>query len=78
MNNHYIGYVSNRPPPSFRIAVDYHKDYMIILHPRDETYAKPMWVTKVLFKSKFVTFGLHFFKIQVEYHQPTARNEYVV
>ena len=53
VDDHYVGPASNRPPPSFHIALDCHEGYMLILHPRDETYAKPVWVARVLTKPKF-------------------------
>ena len=55
VDDHYVGPASNRPPPFFRIAVDGHEGYMFILHPRDETYAKPVWVARGLSKLKFAT-----------------------
>jgi hypothetical protein len=42
VDDHYVGHASQRLPPSFRIAVDCHEGYMLILRPGDETYAKPV------------------------------------
>lgn len=53
-----LGPASN--PPYFHIAVDCHKGYMLILRPGNETYAKPVWVGRVLSKSKFATSSLIF------------------
>jgi hypothetical protein len=78
MDDHYVGPASSRPPPSFRIAVDCHEGYMLILRPGDETYAKPVWVARALSNPNFVTSSPHFRQIQVEYYRPTARNEDVV
>jgi hypothetical protein len=77
-DDHYVGPASQRPLPSFRIAVDCHEGYMLILRPWDETYVKPVWVTRALSKPKFTTSNPHFRQIQVEYYKPTARNEDVV
>ena len=60
VDDHYVGPVSNRPPPSFRIAVDCHEGYMLILRPGDETYAKPVWVARALSKPNFATSNPHF------------------
>ena len=78
VDDHYIGPASNRPPPSFHIAVDCHERYMLILHPRDETYAKLMWVARALSKPNFATSSPHFRQIQVEYYQPMIWNEDVI
>ena len=50
-DDHYLGPVSNRPPSSFRIVMNCHDGYMLILHPRDKTYAKAVWVARALSKS---------------------------
>ena len=78
VDDHYARLASNHYPSSFCIAVDCHEGYMLILCPVDETYAKPGWVARALSKPTFATSGLHFRQIQVEYYQPTARNEDVI
>jgi hypothetical protein len=60
VNNHYVGHASQRLPPSFRIAVDCHEGYMLILRLGDETYVKPVWVAKVLSEPNFATSNPHF------------------
>ena len=60
IDDHYVGLASNRPPPFLRMAMDYHEGYMLILHPRDETYAKPVWMAKTLSKPNFATSNPHF------------------
>ena len=45
---HYVGPASNRPPPSFRVIVDCHEGYMLILRLGDETYVKLVWVARSL------------------------------
>jgi hypothetical protein len=78
VDDHYVGPASQRPPPSFRIAVDCHEGYMLILRPGDETYVKPVWVARALSEPNFTTSSPHFRQIQVEYYRPTARNEDVI
>jgi hypothetical protein len=78
VNDHYVGPASQRPPPSFRIAVDCHEGYMLILRPGDETYVKLVWVAKALSEPNFTTSSPHFRQIQVEYYRPTTRNEDVI
>ena len=78
VDDHYVGPASERPPPSFRIAVDCHEGYMLLLRAGDETYVKPVWVAKALSEPNFATFSPHFRQIQVEYYRPTARNEDVI
>lgn len=41
-DEHYIGLASIRSLPSFRVAVDCHKGYMLLMYPRDETYVRPV------------------------------------
>ena len=65
VDDHYVRSASNRSPPSFRVTVDCHESYMLILRPRDDTYAKPVWVARVLSKPNFATSSPHFFNIQV-------------
>ena len=78
MDNHYVGLASNRPPPSFHIAMDCHEGYMLILRPGDEIYAKPVWVARALSKLNFATSRPHFRQIHVEYYGSTPRNEDVI
>jgi len=59
-DDRYVGPASQRPPPSFRIAVDCHEGYMLILRLGDETYVKPVWVARTLFKPNFTTSSPHF------------------
>jgi hypothetical protein len=70
VNNYYIGPVSICPPPYFHIVVDCHANYMFILHPEVETYAKLVWLARALSKPNFTTFSPHFQRIQVEYYRP--------
>ena len=60
VDDHYVGHVSNHPLPSFRIAIDCHEGYMLILRSRDETCAKPVWVARALSKPNFATSSPHF------------------
>jgi hypothetical protein len=60
VDDHYVGLASQRPPPSFRIAVDCHEGYMLILRPGDETYVKPMWVARALSEPNFTTSSSYF------------------
>jgi hypothetical protein len=78
MDDHYVGSASQRSPPSFRIAVDCHEGYILILRPEDEIYAKPMWVVRALFKPNFATSNPYFQHVQVVYYRPTTRNEDVI
>jgi hypothetical protein len=78
VDDHYVEHASQRPPPSFCIAVNCHEGYMLILRPGDETYVKPVWVARALSEPNFTTSSPHFQQIQVEYYRPTSRNEYVI
>ena len=78
VDDHYIRLASNRPLPSFRIVVDCHEGYMLILQLGDETYAKSLWVARTLSKSIFATSSPYFWQIQVECHRPTTWNEDVI
>ena len=78
VDDHYIGPTSNRPPPSFRIALDFHEGYKFILRPGDETCAKPVWVARALSKPNFATSSRHFRQNQVEYYQLTTQNENMI
>ena len=59
-DNCYVGLANNRPPLSFCDLVNYHKGYMLILRPRDETYAKSVWVARTLYEPNIITSSLHF------------------
>lgn len=41
-DDHYIKPTSIRPLPSFRVTVDCHEGYMLLMYPRDETYVRPV------------------------------------
>ena len=78
VDDHYVGLANQRLPPSFRIVVDCHENYMLILCPRNETYAKRVWMARALSKPNFAISSNHFLQIQVEYYRPTSRNEDVI
>ena len=60
VDDHYVGHTSQHSPPSFRIAVDCHEGYMLLLRAGDETYVKPVWVAKALSEPNFATSSPHF------------------
>ena len=62
---HYVGPAGNRPPPSFRVVVDCHEGYMLILHLGDEKYVKLVWVARSLSQLKFGNSSPHFQQFQV-------------
>ena len=48
MNEHYVGLARNRPALSFRIGVDCHEGYMVLIRARDEEHPKSLWLVKIL------------------------------
>ena len=44
MNEHYVGPARNRPAPSFRVGIDCHKGYMVLIQAGDEEHPKPIWL----------------------------------
>ena len=77
-DDHYAGLAKNCSPPSFCVKANDHKGYMLILHPRDEIYAKLVWMARALSQPNFWISSPHFCQIQVEYYQPIAHNEDVI
>lgn len=71
-DEHYVGPASNRSPPSFHVAMDYHEGYMLILSLGDETYGKSY------FSTNYEIYSPHFQQIHMEYYQSTTRNEDVI
>lgn len=65
-------------PLSFYVVVDCFEGYMLILRLGDESYAKPVWVARVLSLPNFISTNPHFQQIEVEYYQPTIDNEDVI
>jgi hypothetical protein len=45
----FIGPLGKQLRPSFQVAQDVYKCYMLLIHPGDETYPKPIWVALALF-----------------------------
>jgi hypothetical protein len=76
-DDHYIGPTSNHPPPSFRVVMDFHEGFMLILHLGDEIYAKVVWVAKSFFPPNFIISSPYFCQILVEYYIPTTCNDCV-
>ena len=70
----YVGPLRDRPQPSFRVAVDCHEGYMVLLRPGDEEFPKPIWLAKALSDPNFVSTSPHFRQIQVEYFRPCGKN----
>ena len=76
--NHIFGHAWDCPQLSFHIAMDDHKDYMLVSSIGDETCAKPIWVARAFSQANFSTSHPHFKKIQVEKYRPTTQNEDVM
>ena len=55
VDDHYVGPASNRSPPSFRITMDCHESYMLILRPKDDT-CKASVGGKSFVQTKFCNF----------------------
>jgi hypothetical protein len=48
MDEHYVGPARNRPAPSFRVGVDCHEGYMVLVRAGDEDHPKSIWLVKAL------------------------------
>ena len=54
MDEHYVGSAHNRPALSFRVGVDCHEGFMVLVRAGDEERPKPIWLVKKLSSSNFV------------------------
>ena len=67
MNEHYVGPTRNRPAPSFRVGVDCHESYMVLIRARDEEHPKLIWLVKALSLPNFIRTSPNFHQIEMEY-----------
>lgn len=58
-DTYYVGFAKKCPRLFFCVVVHYRGGYMLILHPRDETYAILVWATRTLSQANMVTSSLH-------------------
>ena len=49
----YVGHARNHPAPSFRVGVDCHKSYIVLIHVGDEEHPKPIWFVKAFSSPNF-------------------------
>ena len=54
IDEHYVGPARNQPAPSFRVGVDCHKGYMVLVRAEDEEHPKLIWLVKALSSHNFV------------------------
>jgi hypothetical protein len=73
----FIGPVGDQPWPSFRIARDVYKGYMLLIRPGDEAHPKPIWVALALSHLVLTSTSEYFQKIKVQYFMPTSKTRTV-
>ena len=78
MDKYYVGPARNRPAPSFRVGVDCHEGYMVLVRAGDEEHPKPIWLVKTLSSSNFVRTSPNFRQIEVEYCRPSTKDHNVL
>ena len=61
----FIGAVGEQPRPSFQVARDVYRGYMLFIHPGDETNPKPVWVVLAISDLVLTSTSEHFQKIKV-------------
>ena len=74
MDVHYVGFARNRPAPSFRVGVDCHEGYMVLVRTGDEEHSKPIWLVKTLSSPNFGQTSPNFCQIEVEYCRPSTKD----
>ena len=78
MDEHYVGPARNRTAPSFRVSVDCHECYMVLVQAWDEEHPKPIWLVKALCSPNFVRICPNFRQIEVEYCRPSIKDQNVL
>jgi hypothetical protein len=78
MDEHYVGPARNRPAPSFRVGVDCHEGYLVLVRAGDEEHPKPIWLVKALSSPNFVRSSPNFRQIEVEYCRPSTKDQNVL
>ena len=76
-DDHYVGPARNRPAPSFRVGVDCHEGYLLLVRAGDEEHPKPIWLVKALSSPNFVPTSPNFHQIEVEYYRPSTKDQNV-
>jgi hypothetical protein len=77
-NEHYVGLARNWPALSFRVGVDCHEGYMVLVRAGDEEYSKPIWLVKALSSSNIVRTSPNFRQIKVEDCCPSTKDQNVL
>jgi hypothetical protein len=77
-DDHYVGPARNRPALSFRVGVDCHEGYLLLVHAGDEEHPKPIWLVKALSSPNFVPSSPNFRQIEVEYCRPSTKDQNVL
>ena len=54
MDEHYVSPARNRPALSFRVGVDCHQGYLVLVRVGNEEHPKPIWLMKALSLPNFV------------------------
>ena len=75
VDEHYVSLVRNRPVPSFRMGVDCHERYMVLIRAWDEEHPKPIWLVKALSSPNFVRTSPNFRQIEMEYYRPNTKDQ---
>ena len=78
IDEHYVGPACNRPAPLFRVGVDCHEGYMVLVRAGDEEHPKAIWLVKELSSSNFVRTSPNFHQIEVEYCRPSTKDQNVL
>ena len=75
MDEYYVGFAHNRPTPSFCVAIDCYKGYMVLVHAKDEEHPNPIWLVKALSSPNFVLTSPNFCQIEVECCPPSTKDQ---
>ena len=78
IDEHYIDPIHNRHVPSFRMVVDYHEGYVVLVYARDEKHLKQIWLVKALSSPKFVQISPNFHPTEVQYCHPSTKDHNVL
>ena len=54
MDEHYIGRAHNRSRPLFRVGIDCHEGYMVLVRVGNEKHSKSIYLVKTLSSPNFV------------------------
>ena len=75
IDKYYVGLAHNQVALSFRMGVDCHKGYVVLVRVEDKEHPEPIWLVRALSSPNFVRTSPNFRQIKVEYCRSSTKDQ---